>query len=37
MVEQFENFLIQTGVIGSLTDVLTMLYNVDEKPVDPFE
>jgi len=37
MIEQFENYLIQAGVTGSLTDVLTILYNMDEKPINPLE
>lgn len=37
MIEQFENYLIQNGVTGSLEDVLSMLCNMDEKPINPLE
>lgn len=37
MTEEFENYLEETGVTGSLTAVLKMLYEMDEKPVDPLE
>lgn len=37
MTEEYTNYLEKTGVIAKLTDVLKLLYEMDEKPVDPLE
>lgn len=37
MTEEVINYFEKTGVIAKVTDVLKLLYEMDEKPVDPFE
>jgi len=37
ITEEFTNYLEKTGVIAKVTDVLKMLYEMNEKPVDPLE
>ncbi|KAF0748098.1 c-Myc-binding protein, partial [Aphis craccivora] len=37
ITEEFTNYLEKTGVIAKVTDVLRMLYEMNEKPVDPLE
>jgi len=35
--EELINYLEKTGVTDNVTAVLKMLYEMDEKPVDPLE
>lgn len=35
--EEFTHYLENTGVISKVTAVLKLLYEMDEKPVDPLE
>ncbi|XP_060875654.1 c-Myc-binding protein homolog [Metopolophium dirhodum] len=37
MTEEVINYFEKTGVIAKVTDVLKLLYEMDEKPVDPLE
>ncbi|KAL4153156.1 hypothetical protein QTP88_000989 [Uroleucon formosanum] len=37
MTEEITSYLEKTGVIAQITDVLKLLYEMDEKPVDPLE
>ncbi|KAL5239038.1 hypothetical protein ACI65C_006577 [Semiaphis heraclei] len=37
MTEEITNYLEKTGVISKVTDVLKLLYEMDEKPDDPLE
>jgi len=37
MTEEITSYLEKTGVIAQITDVLRLLYEMDEKPVDPLE
>lgn len=36
-VEQFQDYLIASGVMGSLTTVLMSIYEMEDKPIDPLE
>ncbi|XP_008185611.1 c-Myc-binding protein homolog isoform X1 [Acyrthosiphon pisum] len=37
MTEEITSYLEKTGVIAQITDVLRLLYEMDEKPDDPLE
>jgi len=37
MTEEITNYLEKTGVISKVTNVLKLLYEMDEKPDDPLE
>lgn len=37
MTEEYTNYLEKTGVIAKLSNVLKLLYEMDEKPVNPLE
>lgn len=37
MTEEVMNYFEKTGVVAKVTDVLKLLYKMDEKPLDPLE
>lgn len=37
MTQEFNDYLEKNGINNSLTNVLKLLYDMEEKPVDPLE